>query len=71
MDLGAREVGEPARMIEVEVPEHDRVDVAWPDAQPRRAAAAAILVRHVGRSEREAARAVVASRAAPGPPSFR
>ena len=44
MDLGAREVGEPAGVIEVQVPEHDRVHVARPDTEPRQQHRQPILV---------------------------
>jgi hypothetical protein len=61
VDLRALEVAEAASVIEVQVPEHDRVDVARRDTQPRQLYRQPILVVHDVGAEREPARSVVAA----------
>lgn len=60
VNLGAREVAQAARVIEVQVAQHDGVDVGRLDADSRQQDGQAIIGRHLRRAERETARAVVA-----------
>ena len=60
MNLRAREVAQAARVIEVQVAQHDRVDVGRRDADPRQQHRQTIVSGHLRRAEREPARAVVA-----------
>ena len=58
MNVGAHEVAEPARVIEVEVPQHHRVDVADRDADAGEQRRQPLFRLHLRRPEREAGRVV-------------